>query len=78
MAWRWRNLRTCFRREFSTQRKGRSGQATNKRKKYVYFNQLLFLLPTIQDKETVSKSSPPGEEEENSRNEEEFTEEAIH
>jgi hypothetical protein len=50
----------------------------DKSKKYVYINQLLFLLPTIQDRETVSKSSPPGEEEENSRNEEEFTEEAIH
>jgi hypothetical protein len=71
------SLRTCFRREFNKQRKGKSGQATNKHRKYVYFDQLLYLLPTMQDKETLSESSPPQEEEENSENEEEFTEEAI-
>ncbi|XP_044751845.1 uncharacterized protein LOC123311811 [Coccinella septempunctata] len=51
---RWRNLKTCFRRELNKQ-KGSSGQAASKRKKYVYFDQLLFLLPTMEDRATVSE-----------------------
>nr|CAD7441566.1 unnamed protein product [Timema bartmani] len=63
---RWRNLRTCFKRELNEQKKGKSGQAATKRRKYVYFDQLLFLLPTIEDRETVSNiSSIRGEAEEN-------------
>lgn len=55
---RWRNLRTCFRRELSKQKLGKSGQAATKRRKYVFFDQLLFLLPTMEDRPTVSDCSP--------------------
>ena len=56
---RWRNLRTCFRRELNKQKQGKSGQAATKRRRYVYFEDLLFLLPTMEDRETVSESTPP-------------------
>lgn len=55
---RWRNLKTCFKREISKQKYGKSGQAATKRRKYVYFDRLLFLLPTIDDRPTVSECSP--------------------
>lgn len=51
-------MRTCFRRELSKQKHGKSGQAATKRRKYVFFDQLLFLLPTIEDRPTVSDCSP--------------------
>lgn len=41
-------------RELRAQKKGVSGQAAKKRRKYVYFEQLMFLLPTIEDRETAS------------------------
>lgn len=55
---RWRNLRTCFKRELSKQKHGKSGQAATKRRKYVFFDQLLFLLPTLEDRPTVTDCSP--------------------
>lgn len=54
---KWRNLRTCFRRELNKQKNGASGQAASKRRKYIYFDQLLFLLPTMEDRPTVSECS---------------------
>lgn len=56
---RWANLRTCFSREMREQKKGTSGQAAQKRRKYVYFDQLLFLLPTVEERETESNLEPP-------------------
>lgn len=50
-------MRTCFRRELSKQKHGKSGQATTKLRKYVFFDQLLFLLPTMEDRPTVSDCS---------------------
>lgn len=36
----------------------KSGEGKSKRRKYIYFDQLLFLLPTIEDRETVSDVDP--------------------
>lgn len=66
---RWRNLRTCFRRELKKQKHGKSGQAATKRRKYVFFDQLLFLLPTLEDRPTVSECSPTNTNDENSGSE---------
>lgn len=55
---RWRNLRTCFKRELSKQKYGKSGQVATKRRKYVFFDQLLFLLPIIENRPTVSECNP--------------------
>lgn len=49
---KWANLRTCFRRELNAQKNTKSGQAATKRRKYVYFEQLLFLLPCIENRQT--------------------------
>lgn len=57
---RWRNLRTCFRRELNKQRYKTSGQVSDKRRKYIYYDNLLFLLPTIEDLDTpVSSINSP-------------------
>ena len=49
---KWANLRTCFRRELNAQKNTKSGQAATKRRKYVYFEQLLFLLPCMENRRT--------------------------
>ncbi|XP_055907251.1 uncharacterized protein LOC129942376 isoform X2 [Eupeodes corollae] len=51
---KWKNLKTCFRRELSKQKNVKSGQAATKRRKYVYFDQLSFLLSSMEDRPTVS------------------------
>lgn len=56
---RWTNLRTCFQRELKEQKKGISGQAAKKKRKYVYFDQLLFLVPVCEERETGSNLEPP-------------------
>lgn len=50
-------MRTCFKKEWNAQKDMKSGQAAKKRKKYEYFDQLLFLLPTIQERSTVTNIS---------------------
>ncbi|XP_041423205.1 uncharacterized protein LOC108695586 isoform X2 [Xenopus laevis] len=48
---RWRSLKDCFRRELAAQKKARkSGSSPSKRKIYIYFDDLLFLLPTMEAK----------------------------
>ena len=50
---RWTNLRNCFLRELREQKKDAFiGPAASKRRKYLYYEQMLFLLPTLQDRET--------------------------
>jgi len=49
---RWKNLRTCFARELREQKSVKSGQPASKRRKYKYYDQLLFLIPTVQVRET--------------------------
>lgn len=52
MQKKWGNLRTCFRRELNAQKNTKSGQAASKRRKYVYFEQLLFLVPCMENRVT--------------------------
>ncbi|XP_047518993.1 uncharacterized protein LOC125058899 [Pieris napi] len=49
---RWKNLRACFSRELREQKCTKSGQAATKRRKYKHFDQLLFLIPSMDTRET--------------------------
>jgi hypothetical protein len=51
---RWQNLRVCFTRELDAQKNATSGEGRRKRRKYLYFDQLFFLLPRLRDRETQS------------------------
>lgn len=52
---RWKSLRDQFRKEVRATKTTHSGQsAPKKKKKYVYFDNLLFLLPTLDVKVTAS------------------------
>ncbi|XP_052745835.1 uncharacterized protein LOC128199634 [Bicyclus anynana] len=42
---KWNSLRSCFRRELSAQKNIPSGSERKKKRKYIYFDSLLFLLP---------------------------------
>jgi len=53
-----------FKRELDSQKNARSGEGSRKRGKYLYFDQLLFLLPHIEDRETQSNLNPLTDEEE--------------
>ncbi|XP_054282081.1 transcription factor Adf-1-like [Macrosteles quadrilineatus] len=55
---RWDSLRTCFARELRAQTNTKSGQAASKRRKYVYFDRLLFLLPEVEQRQTVCNIGP--------------------
>jgi hypothetical protein len=69
---RWRNLRTYFKRELDSQKNATSGEGSRKRRKYLYLDQLLFLLPHTEDRETQSNLNRLNDEEEaNSSKEEE-------
>ncbi|KAL4709974.1 hypothetical protein ACJJTC_003937 [Scirpophaga incertulas] len=55
---RWKNLRACFSRELRSQKEVKSGQAAPKRKRYVYYEKLLFLIPSMdQPNETFSNTA---------------------
>ncbi|XP_017477462.1 PREDICTED: uncharacterized protein LOC108367371 isoform X2 [Rhagoletis zephyria] len=54
---KWRNLRTSFKRELKVQTKAKYGQVSYKRRKYMFFDQLLFLLPFVEDKEATNSES---------------------
>nr|XP_022908729.1 uncharacterized protein LOC111420051 [Onthophagus taurus] len=51
---KWLNLRTCFCRELKAQKDVKSGQSASKRRKYIYFEKLMFLLLTIEQRPTES------------------------
>ncbi|KAK5647841.1 hypothetical protein RI129_002733 [Pyrocoelia pectoralis] len=52
---RWKSLRDQFRKEVRAMKTAHSGQsAPKKKKKYVYFDQLLFLLPSLAARVTAS------------------------
>jgi hypothetical protein len=53
-AKKWHSLRSCFARELRLQKQGKSGSGTKKRRKYIYFEKLLFLLPSMENRETRS------------------------
>ncbi|CAH0402529.1 unnamed protein product [Chilo suppressalis] len=46
---KWKHIRDNFRREYQAQRDVTSGQGAKKRKKYRYYDQLLFLVPHVKD-----------------------------
>lgn len=55
---RWHNLRSCFGRELRIQKQTKSGQESTKRRKYFYFDRLLFLLPNVEMRPSESNISP--------------------
>jgi len=62
---------TCFMRELDSQKNGTSGKGSRKRRKYLYFDQLLFHLPHIEDHETHSNLNTLNDEEEANNSQEE-------
>ena len=65
---RWKSLRECFRREFKSQ-KGKSGDGATSKRKYIYFDQLLFLASTFNERETTSNYSVSENNEDNDHSE---------
>jgi len=60
MQRKWRNIRDNFRKELQLQKEVTSGQgAARKRRKYISFDQLLFLLPIMQQRHIPGKITPP-------------------
>ena len=55
---KWRNIRDNFRKELQLQKNVTSGQGVRKRRKYIYFDQLLFLL-LIMQRDTSGNITPP-------------------
>ncbi|KAK7867109.1 hypothetical protein R5R35_005833 [Gryllus longicercus] len=66
---RWKNLRTCFARELREQKSVKSGQPAGKRRKYKFYDQLLFLLPTVEVRETSGNAEPVLSDEEHEETE---------
>ncbi|XP_075032852.1 uncharacterized protein LOC142094514 [Mixophyes fleayi] len=55
---RWRSLKDCFRRELHLQKKeSRGGSSPSKRKRYMFYDQLTFLEPTLMRRSTSGKVS---------------------
>ena len=63
---RWKNIKDCFRKELNAQRKQPSGSGQRKRRKYIYFDQLLFVLPILEQRATDSNYEPFNEDDEES------------
>lgn len=51
---KWKSLRDSFNRELKILKKVETGKGASKRKKYIYFDQLLFLEPLAQQRQTTS------------------------
>jgi hypothetical protein len=68
---RWKNIRACcFSRELRSQKNTKSGQASQKRRKYIYFDKLSFLLPSMEMRPTSGNAAPiDGEEDDLSSDE---------
>ena len=64
------NLRTCFKRELDAQKNATSGEGSRKCRKYLYLDQLLFLLLylTLKTAETQSNLSTRRNEDEEEAN----------
>ncbi|KAK9745360.1 BESS motif [Popillia japonica] len=62
---KWKNLRDSFRKELNLQKQTKSGDPNKKRRKYLCFEQMLFLIPVLQDRETTSNYSGLKESTEN-------------
>ncbi|KAL4721320.1 hypothetical protein ACJJTC_005352 [Scirpophaga incertulas] len=56
---KWKNMKDCFAKELTAQQ-GKSGQAApSKKKKYIHFDSMLFLIPFMQKRETSGNLSSP-------------------
>jgi hypothetical protein len=55
-------LRTCFSRDLKSQKETKSGRGAVTRRKYIYFDGLLFLLPNVEQRRTESDVSPQEDE----------------
>lgn len=51
---KWKNIRDYFRKQVQMNEKEKTIHYSRKRRKYIYFDQLLFLLPTIQGRDVSS------------------------
>ncbi|XP_023287571.1 uncharacterized protein LOC105703878 [Orussus abietinus] len=51
---KWRNIRDYFMKELKLQKSRKPGPAGRKRKKYIYFDRLLFLMPTVENKRNTT------------------------
>ncbi|XP_011868102.1 PREDICTED: uncharacterized protein LOC105562142 [Vollenhovia emeryi] len=61
---KWRNIRDYFMKELKLQKSHKgSGPAGRKRKKYMYFDRLLFLMPTVENKRGSATFNPCKSEE---------------
>ena len=60
---KWRNIGDNFRKERQLQKKVTSGQWARKMRKYVYFDQLLFLLLIMQRHTSCNITPPPSAKE---------------
>lgn len=58
---KWKSLRDCFSRELARVKKLNSGSETSRKNPYVYYNQLLFLKPIIQNKPTETNINIPND-----------------
>ncbi|XP_018375138.1 PREDICTED: uncharacterized protein LOC108768929 [Trachymyrmex cornetzi] len=61
---KWRNIRDYFMKELKLQKSHKSGPAGRKRKKYMYFDRLLFLMPTVENKRMSTSINLPCKSEE--------------
>ncbi|XP_047002744.1 uncharacterized protein LOC124620117 [Schistocerca americana] len=59
----WKNIRMCFTRELKAQRSLKLGQISHKQRKYMYFDNLLFLLPSTKPRNTYRETTPSKEKE---------------
>ena len=56
---KWKTLRDNFVRDYRLQSQTKSGEPASKKKRYIYFDQLLFLIPTITEgKERATNIMP--------------------
>ncbi|CAL7936699.1 unnamed protein product [Xylocopa violacea] len=54
---KWRNIRDYFMKELKLQKSQKLGPAGRKRKKYMYFDQLMFLMPMVENKRNAGNTS---------------------
>ncbi|KAF9415541.1 hypothetical protein HW555_006860 [Spodoptera exigua] len=52
---RWKNLRDSFAKELAMQRR-KSGQGVIKKRKYIHFDSMMFLVPSLRQKETSTNT----------------------
>lgn len=51
---KWRNIRDYFMKELKLQKSQQTGPAGRKRKKYMYFDRLMFLMPMVENKRYIN------------------------